>query len=401
MDESGIFKWEPEDEVLLHASEGDIMSGEEDDNVAVHVIDADKLRLTLPTFAGEGTVEEISEDYLNFTENFTAYVRAKKLTEDQALAVIRGCFKPKSPAERWFNSTTRNPKHDITTLDQLVPLMDRRFRVPKTAIQLAIRRDLLHQTKTEGVRAFADRVQVYQLDVDLLRRTRGIPDLTAAQTAAAVNRLSDLDAQVLYLQGLNTEVRAILQTQELAENMDDIVQQAVRAEQALTEKKAPTVTSLLREPDGAAAVDSRPQKKKWPPTQRPKWINLKKHLPTGICYTCAWRGHSSDNCHTPYERQRWQQLIKELNLRPPPPRNAVNNLEEQVPVPTYAAAAAPATAPAQYVPAPTVMVGQAVPNTAVMAPMVPQPGTPQALQQHVIDAHNFPTLQQQSRFADF
>lgn len=288
------------------------------------------VKLHLPIFVGEGSNDAVAEELQTFIEDFESYCEATELVAAGRLASLRQCFKKGSEAATWYAAISRDSTKQLQSWDDAKVLMRQRFDVPRTAGQLATLRDTLKQKDKESVRPFADRVTLFQQQVDKKRKDKLIVGVTVAQKRICVDSFSDQDCCLSFLSGLKPAVRTILTQRALPDTFQGLIDAAVLAEVAVAEARAGAGSALHAVDDlgavgagggggrqGRSGGTSGPEKKKkYPPTNRPNWIRLNQ-LPRGMCYTCGFSGHSAMDCKTELSNQRWNAVITELNLQQP------------------------------------------------------------------------------------
>jgi len=292
------------------------------------------VKLGLPSFVGEGTNDQIAEELECFIEDFESYCDTMSLTGPNRLAALRQCFKKNSEGARWYAATSRDSTKAMAEWVDAKALMQQRFDVPRTAGQLAGLRDTLKQKAAETVRPFADRCTLYQQQVDKERKKKVIPGVSAAHRNLCVDVFGDQDCTMAFISGVKPAIRAILTQTKIPNTFQGVIDAAVLAEIAVREAATPAAvapvgqellgatgpaTGSNKQSGNQAGGSSKKEagKKNYPPSNRPKWLRVNL-LPKGMCYTCGFAGHVTSECKVPLANQRWQSVIKELGLQPPP-----------------------------------------------------------------------------------
>ena len=331
-----------------------------------------RLKLSLPVFSGEGSTDEVSQNFQTFIENFESYLTTMGITEDKdKLAALRQALKPQSAAERWYVTQTRDPVKvgNAPTWDDVKALMEKRFDLPKTPISLAGMRSSLVQLPKESVREFADRVTLYQIQIDKARGQAAIVDVTAAQRKACVGHFSVQDQQILFLQGINADIRAILSMAAQPATMEELVENAGRAEESLQARTGRAGAAVVDQVDAVGGTGRRAQ---FPPSGRPGWIKFTM-LPRGMCYTCGNMGHIATACKVPVQQQKWTEIVQKYNLRPPAKRNQAVAAMDESPTAAQQASVQQATQGAREM----AMQQQAAASPPPQVPQPMQQGFPQ------------------------
>ena len=304
---------------------------------------AAKTKAVMPVFSGEGESLVVAEALVTFLEKFDEYCDAAKVEENRKLATAAQCFKDGSEADVWYRGHRRVEQFaDWNALrDRLVDRFGRGLTSDTLASQLV----LLKQKDKESVRAYADRVVLFQAAVDSQQ-------LAAARTPAereAIKATAGGQQVMHFLVGLpedmRSQVKLLMKTQQrqdwaavraFAEDLEDAKEDGKKSGIAgvanVGADGADEGGANVVNPGGGrgggrgrgGGGDFRGggrgggRRAAWrdKPTQRPSWVRI-GDLPQDTCAVCAHTGHFASTCTVPPERQNWAAVVAQIQQQAP------------------------------------------------------------------------------------
>ncbi len=314
---------------------------------------AGRTKHIIPTFAGEGNnIFEISSLAQEFIDSFLGCCQHAHIAQDKRLDNLNQCLT--GVAKKWYRTETKFvgafPDWDIFE----TKFADR-FGIELTPDTRGTQAETLYIRDGELCRNFINCCHLYQYEVSQHTRQTIAHALSACTMCdacatcltrkAKIKRITDAVSQRecidLVIRGLEEKMREEVKKLSKGRSFDEICKIIYRLENSSTKptKDSPQTTTPSGNGTsnginafnysgwgcrggggrggGRGGGNSGTPRAAWrtKPSNRPSWVNF-RDIPLDFCAVCAKKGHMADDCRVPPDRQEWDKLLRDLNLRP-------------------------------------------------------------------------------------